>query len=144
MTQKSPHTTSRPQPVATAETRPFWEGAAEGKLVLRRCCACGRLAAPLAPRCVDCLGDSFELATLSGRAALDGRTKLHLRPLPDHEGPLVIVECALAEDPRIVLIALDQNGCTEMAAPGTPLQLHFPPTEGDTRFAVVQSTEAQP
>ncbi len=143
MKQSMSHIPPRPQPVATAETRPFWEGAGEGALRLRRCAHCGRLAAPLAPRCVACLGDAFEVETLSGRAQLKGRSVVHLQPLPGREGPLVIVEAALHEDPRIVLIALDEAGVTETALPGAALRLGFGPVEGAHRFAVVLAPEEQ-
>ncbi|MCB1395315.1 MAG: hypothetical protein H6898_10885 [Rhodobacter sp.] len=141
MSQSTSHIPPRPLPVATAETRPFWDGAAEGALRLRRCTHCGRLAAPLAPRCAGCLGDRFTVDTLSGRATLKGRTVLHLNALPGRDGPLVIVECAIEEDPRIVLIALDDSGVTNGALPGQPLQLGFGPDEGGTRFAVVLPAE---
>jgi Predicted nucleic-acid-binding protein containing a Zn-ribbon len=138
-----PHNPLRPQPVATAETRVFWDGAGEGVLRLRRCTSCGRLAAPLAPRCAGCLGADFAVETLSGRAALKGRTVLHLPVFPGREGSLAIAECALEEDPRIVLIALDEGRVTESMAPGAPLQLTFPATAEGARFAVVQAPEAR-
>ncbi|PTX03002.1 hypothetical protein DDE23_08760 [Pararhodobacter aggregans] len=144
MTQSMTQAPARPQPVPTAETRPFWAGAAEGALVLRRCGACGRLAPPLAPRCPECLGDSLQPETLSGRATLKGRTRLHLQPLPGRSGPLVIVEAALVEDPRIVLVALDESGCTAEAPPGTPLRLGFAAPDDGTRFLIVLSAEGQP
>ncbi len=143
MKQSMSDTSQRPQPVATAETRPFWDGAAEGVLCLRRCADCGRLAAPLAPRCVNCLGDVFKVETLSGRAQLKGRCVVHLQPLPGRDGPLVIVEAALHEDPRIVLIALDETGITETALPGAALRLGFGPVEGSHRFAMVLPPEDQ-
>lgn len=137
MTQSMPHIALRPQPVVTAETRTFWDGAAQDALRLRRCRECGRLAAPMAPRCVGCLGDAFDDETLSGAVALRGRTVVHLQPLPGRDGPLVIVECAVVEDPRIVLIALDEAGVTDHAAPGARFRLHFPPVESGARFATV-------
>ncbi len=141
MSQSSTHIPARPQPVATAETRTFWNGAAKDELHLRRCTACGRLAAPLAPRCVDCLGETFTVEALSGRVALKGRTVLHLKPLPGRDDALVIVECAIVEDPRIVLIALDDTGLTAGAQPGTVLRLGFAPDEGEAHFATVLSLE---
>jgi hypothetical protein len=138
MTQSMTHNALRPQPVVTAETRTFWDGAAHGDLRLRRCTGCGRLAAPGAPRCVGCLGDAFRDETLSGSVVLVGRTVLHLQPLPGRDGPLVIVECAVAEDPRIVLIALDESGVTENARPGSPFTVIFPATEEGACFATVQ------
>lgn len=135
------HKPQRPQPVPTAETRPFWEGAAEGALVLRRCQGCGRLAPPLAPRCPGCLGDTLLAERLSGRVMLKGRTRLHLQPLPGRTGPLTLVECAVLEDPRIVLIALDELGCTDGAPPDVVFHLGFSPAQGDTHFAVVLPPE---
>jgi len=53
---------AKPVPVPDDESRPFFDGALEGKLMLRRCRSCGTfmwpvggvIATPLRPRCVEC------------------------------------------------------------------------------------------
>lgn len=58
-------------PVAvTPESRAFWEGAAEGRLVLPRCRTCGR--AHYHPRsfCPHCFSDQLESFDASGRGTI--------------------------------------------------------------------------
>ena len=46
-----------------------------------------------------------------------------LPALPGREGPICIVECALAEDPRTVIAMLDETGSVRGCAPDTPLTI---------------------
>ncbi|MDY6858831.1 MAG: zinc ribbon domain-containing protein [Pseudomonadota bacterium] len=116
-------TAQRPIPAPSAETRPFWEGAKAGTLTLARCRDCGRIPYPPRPRCPDCLSDRLEWIDLSGKALLKGWTDVHLPALPGREGPICIVECALAEDPRTVIAMLDETGSVRGCAPDTPLTI---------------------
>jgi uncharacterized OB-fold protein len=116
---------ARPIPVPTAETAPFWEGARTNALVLPQCASCGRIAPPTAPRCPSCLSADLTPFTCSGRASLRGRTVLHLSGLPGREPPLTIAECAVEEEPRVVLIALDPLDVTRALAPGAAVTLTF-------------------
>ncbi|MBF9033230.1 hypothetical protein HKCCE2091_03180 [Rhodobacterales bacterium HKCCE2091] len=138
MTQSTPNSAPRPVPVPTAESRVFWDGAEAGRLTLRRCTGCGRLAAPLAPRCAGCLGAEFEAETLSGRAVLGGRTVLHVPGIPGGATPATLVQCAVAEDPRIGLVALDTTGATKRLRPGDMLSLSFADMGGGVFLAVAR------
>ena len=113
----------RPIPAPSAETQPFWDGAKSGTLMLARCCDCGRIPYPPRPRCPGCLSDHLEWTTLSGKAFLKGWTDIHLPALPGREGPICIVECTLAEDPRTVIAMLDETGSVRGCAPDTPLTI---------------------
>ena len=44
----------KPQPRPTAETLPFWQACAEGRLVFQRCRACGHAQFPPRLRCIRC------------------------------------------------------------------------------------------
>lgn len=125
MTQIPETSPQRPQPVPTAETASFWDGARSGTLTLRKCSRCGNICAPLSPRCPDCLSDDLVPTACSGRASLRGRTVLHVPGLPGRKPPVAIVECAVEEAPGIVLVALDETGTTRTLAPGAPLQMEF-------------------
>lgn len=59
-----------PGPTVTELTRPFWENAAEGKLTLQRCGACG--SAVFYPRalCPHCWADALAWETASGGGRL--------------------------------------------------------------------------
>ncbi|WP_198670774.1 Zn-ribbon domain-containing OB-fold protein [Oceanicella sp. SM1341] len=135
-------TLDRPLPVTTLETEPFWEGARAGRLVLMRCAECGRLAPPLAPRCPACLSAARAPQTCSGRVSLRGRTVLHLPALPGHPPPLVVVECAVAEEPAVMLVALDPEGISERLPPGAALRLGFATEANGQAYAVVAGAGA--
>ena len=47
-------TTDKPLPEITDQTRPFWESAKAGKLVLQKCAECGATHFRPAPWCIEC------------------------------------------------------------------------------------------
>jgi len=132
----------RPRPVPTKETAVFWEKAAEGALFLSKCVSCGRMAPPLSPRCPDCLGDQMSPVQCSGRATLAGRTVLHIPGYPGQEMPATLVQCAIEEDPRILLVALDADDVTASLAPGAPARIGFR-TDADGSYAIVMPEQAR-
>ena len=94
---------ARPVPEPTATTRPFWEAAADGKLVVQRCLACGHLRFPPGPVCTECLDERAEWTHLSGLATV-------LSHLVFHQGygvpwsatlPYSVVMLQLDEGPRM-------------------------------------------
>ena len=44
----------RPQPGVTDQTRPFWQGAGEGRLMMQKCSACGTVNFYPKPWCIEC------------------------------------------------------------------------------------------
>ncbi|SFK23398.1 Zn-ribbon domain-containing OB-fold protein [Celeribacter neptunius] len=117
--------THRPTPAPSAETLPFWQAAKTGELRLAQCRDCGRIPFPPKPRCPDCLTETLDWVTLSGRATLRGWTDIHLDALPGHKAPICLVECALVEDPRAVIAMIDESGSARGAAPDSPMQIRF-------------------
>jgi uncharacterized OB-fold protein len=59
-----------PVPVADDESRPFFEGARERRLMLLRCTECGRYRLPGRDRCAECMSTRVEWAEASGRGRL--------------------------------------------------------------------------
>jgi uncharacterized protein len=115
----------RPAPVVTAETRKFWEAAAQGQLVLAQCPLCGRIPYPPTSRCPKCLEASLEWGRLSGSVHLIGWTDLHLAANGLGPGPTTIVECALVEDLRAHMVAICRDGSVRNCAPDALAQIHF-------------------
>jgi uncharacterized OB-fold protein len=80
---------------------PFFDAAASGQLLVKRCAACGHWVAPysrggVAPdRCPQCTSDRLEWAAASGDATLVTWTVVHTREGP--APPVGVVE--LAEGP---------------------------------------------
>ena len=59
-----------PAPTATPETAPFWEAAAEGKLLVKTCTACGRAHHYPRPICPFCGSDRTEWTESPGRGVI--------------------------------------------------------------------------
>ncbi len=103
MTTAIPAPSPRPVPEVTELTRPFWESAARGKLVVQRCVACAHLRFPPGPVCTACLDPRAEWHALSGGATV-------LSHLVFHQGygapwsnslPYSVVMVQLDEGPRM-------------------------------------------
>ncbi len=77
-------------PVPDERSRPFFDGAREGRLVLQRCRACRTWLHPVRRRCTRCGGAEIEWAAASGRARLYSWGRLHRAYLPQHQSRLPI------------------------------------------------------
>lgn len=85
-----------PMPLADATTLPFWQAAAEHRLVVQRCAACAHTRHPPAPVCPECRSEAAEWLELDGRGELYTYTIVH-RPLAAGQAlPFVIAVVALA------------------------------------------------
>ena len=73
-------------PAITDLTRPFWTAAAEGRLLLPRCNACGRHFFRPEVACTHCFATDWQWAPASGRGTLYSHTVLH-RPPPRPASP---------------------------------------------------------
>ena len=84
-----------PSPTADAITLPFWQAAAEHRLVAQRCKACGKTRIPPAPICSACRSDEADWQQLSGRGEVYTYTIVH-RPIAANQPlPTVIAVIAL-------------------------------------------------
>jgi uncharacterized protein len=75
---------AKPVPVPDAHSAPFFDGAREGLLMLRRCRACDTymspiagIGAPVRPRCVACFSGDVGWAASGGRASLYSFVIMH-------------------------------------------------------------------
>ncbi|MEU8569054.1 Zn-ribbon domain-containing OB-fold protein [Streptomyces pathocidini] len=96
-------------PEADAFTRPYWDAAAEGRLLIRRCGDCG--AAHHYPRefCPRCWSENVTWERAGGRAALYTWSVVHrndLPPFPDRV-PYVAAVVDLVEGPRMMTEVVD-------------------------------------
>lgn len=86
-----------------APTAPFWAAAAEHRLSLPRCDACGRLVWYPADRCRRCGGQAQTWVDLSGRGTLFSWVVVHQQFLPQYDPPFVTALVAVDEDPAVRL-----------------------------------------
>lgn len=94
-------TTNRSKPVPTPETRHFWDGTREHKLLLQQCENCDRIYFPPRPFCPRCSERRVKVVPASGRATLYSYVISH-RPAPGFEPPFSIAVVQLEEGPRMM------------------------------------------
>ena len=100
---------TRPIPVPTPETQPFWDGCARGELLLQRCERCGSVWHPPSPLCPSCLSTDHAWSGASGRGTVYTYSVVHhaFRPVWEPLVPYVVAIIELAEGPRMVSNLID-------------------------------------
>jgi uncharacterized OB-fold protein len=96
-------------PAADDDTRPFWDAARDGKLLIKRCADCGRAHFYPRPFCPLCWSDAVHWEEASGRAELYTWSVVHhndLPPFPERI-PYVAAVVDLAEGPRMQTNVVD-------------------------------------
>jgi len=112
-------------PTIEADTAPWWQAAAEGRLLLRRCRSCA--AAHLYPRpfCPACWSDDVVWEQASGAAVLYSYSVVRFNDLPPfaERVPYVAAIVELAEGPRLTTNLVDCE--LDDLTVGMPLQVTF-------------------
>ncbi|WP_411079912.1 Zn-ribbon domain-containing OB-fold protein [Streptomyces sp. cmx-18-6] len=92
----------RPEP--DAFTRPYWDAAGEGRLLIRRCAGCGRAHHYPREFCPYCWSEDVGWERASGHATLYTWSVVHRNDLPPFGGrvPYVAAVVDLAEGPRMM------------------------------------------
>lgn len=95
---------SKPLPIVDQDTQPFWEGCAQGKLLLQRCNECGAVWHPPSPVCHQCLSSANEWVEASGEGTVFSYVVVHqaFHPAFAEEVPYVVALVALAEGPHLM------------------------------------------
>lgn len=116
---------SKPIPQPDEPSRPFFEGAQRGELMLQHCTACGAYLSPGSRACTECLSEALEWVAASGQATLFTYAVMHQQYHPGFVDalPYNLAVVELAEGPRlntnVVGIPNDQLRV------GMPLQVTF-------------------
>ncbi|WAX56271.1 Zn-ribbon domain-containing OB-fold protein [Jatrophihabitans cynanchi] len=112
-------------PTIEADTALWWQAAAEGRLLLRRCRSC--TAAHLYPRpfCPSCWSEDVAWEQASGAASLYTYSVVRFNDLPPFAGrvPYVAAIVELAEGPRLMSNLVDCE--PDELTVGMPLQVTF-------------------
>ena len=105
----------------------FWDGAAEGKLLVQRCTECGTLRHPPAPMCGTCGSLSSDAVEASGRGRVVSWIVSRHPNRPDEE-PRIVVLVELDEGTRLVSNLVDPPD----AGPydDRPVQVEFHDVDG--------------
>jgi uncharacterized OB-fold protein len=89
-------------------TRPFWEAAGRGEIVIPRCERCGRFNWYPRERCASCEGERMPWTRVSGRGALFSWAVVRrawVKPFAEM-APYVTGLVSLEEDPAVRLVTL--------------------------------------
>ena len=99
----------KPHPVVDELSRPFWEAARAGKLLLQRCVSCGEHQFYPRPFCLACSGSDLEWIPATGKGSL--RTFSIVQRTADpafaDDVPYVFAVVELSEGPHLTVNVLD-------------------------------------
>jgi hypothetical protein len=124
-------------PYANIETKPFWDGCLEGRLLLQRCSACGAWRHPPSPICPVCLSDAHEWIAARGRGTVYTFTVVReARRGWEKLVPYVIAVIGLEEGPHILSNIV--NIAPEQVAIGMPVAVTFAELDGSTKLPLFQ------
>lgn len=116
------------------ETEPYWEAAAEGRLLVTGCNECGRVYHPPRARCPDCLSDDTEWVEASGEGEIYAHSVTRQMGPPYHEAtPYVVAYVELAEGPRMLTNVVTDD--PEALSVGQSVEVCFHETD-DGEYAI--------
>ena len=94
----------KPLPVPDADTRAYWEGLREGRLLLQHCRACGGVQFYQQAICRACGSEEIEHRPASGRGRVHSFSVVHRAPGPAfrNDVPYCVLLVELEEGPRMV------------------------------------------
>ena len=125
-------------PVANPDTKPFWDGCGEGKLLLQRCAVCAAYRHPPSPICPHCLSDQADWVRASGRGKV--YTFVVVRESRargwDKMVPYVLAVVELDEGPRILTNLT--NVAPEAVTIEMPVEVTFAELDGTTKLPLFQ------
>ncbi|MCK1675185.1 Zn-ribbon domain-containing OB-fold protein [Bradyrhizobium sp. 150] len=111
-------------PVATPETKHFWDGASQGRLVVQQCQQCEHTYFPPRPFCCECGSRDVAPRECSGRARLYSYVISH-RAAPGFEAPYSIAVVELEEGPRLMTNIVNVPQTPEALVLDMPLRVTF-------------------
>lgn len=94
-------TATKPLPEADEASKPFFDGALEGHLMLMKCSNCGAWRLPSRHHCDECLSPDFTWERASGRGTVRTFGVMHQRYHAAFKTPYNVTIVELEEGPRI-------------------------------------------
>ena len=96
---------SMPPPLASTTTLPWWEAAAEHRLVFQRCTSCDHMRHPPAPICPECRSPESDWREVSGRGEVFTYTVVHRPIAAGQDLPYVVAVVALEDAGGVRMIS---------------------------------------
>ena len=111
-------------PTPTPETKHYWDGAKDGKLILQKCNDCSDNYFPPRPFCPKCGSRSVQEFQASGKGSLYSYVINHL-PSPGFTPPFAIAVVELEEGPRLMSNIVECEQTPEALELDMPLEVTF-------------------
>lgn len=136
---------TRPVPVPTPVTQPFWDGAKAGELRLQRCEDCAEHVFYPRVGCPFCGSSRLEWTAVSGRARLSSYVIVHV-PAPGFadDAPYVLALVQLDEGPRMMTNLVNVPPDPGALPLDMPLEVVFEPRRDHAIPMFQPVTEARP
>lgn len=115
-------------PVREPETAPYWDGAREGRLLIKQCDSCAITFHYPRTQCPFCLSDSSWIDT-AGNGTIYSYSTVHAR-----EGAYVLAWVTLAEGPSMLTNILTPDPTALQV--GQAVRVDFIETKGEERLPV--------
>jgi uncharacterized OB-fold protein len=121
---------TKPLPEPTRDSKPYWDGLAEGRLMIQKCAACGKLRHYPRPVCESCYSMEVTWTQASGRGCVHSWTVAHHAFHPGFKAELPYI-LALVDLEEGVRMTAQLRGVTpgEMRI-GLPVKVAFERTTG--------------
>ena len=130
-------TYTKPLPTPDPDTREFWEGCRQHRLLVMKCLQCGNLRWPPRPGCPFCSSQETAREEVSGKGTVYSYIVYRRAFLPEfaQDTPYVVAIVELEESPRVRMLS-NIVGCEPEAAHiGMPVRVVFEDvTDEDTLF----------
>ena len=117
-------------PAVTEETEPFWTAAAEGRLLVQGCTACGAESFPPRGICRSCRSRETTMVEVTGPGVVYSLTVNHQRWLPDLEVPYAVVLVEFPGHPGVRVVGRLRGCAVEDATIGLTVHIGFEPGPG--------------
>ncbi|MCL6559433.1 MAG: Zn-ribbon domain-containing OB-fold protein [Firmicutes bacterium] len=116
---------TKPLPLSSKWSRPFWEGARQHKLLFKKCSKCGKIDHPPYLYCTECMAEEHEWIEASGKGKIYAfTTVLAGAPLPfAGDVPYTIAIVDLVEGPRMLTTIVEAK--PEDLAIGMEVEVFF-------------------
>ncbi|MDZ4363264.1 Zn-ribbon domain-containing OB-fold protein [Brevundimonas sp.] len=115
-------------------SRPYWEAAAQGRLIAPKCDDCGRFFFAPEIACTHCFSLNWTWSSVAGQGEVYSYTTIHRAPQPGMAAPYVLAAIDLPEGFAMFAHVVDCP--SEALVCGLPVQVDFRPLH-DGRIAPV-------
>jgi uncharacterized protein len=110
-------------PDQSPETKPYWDAAAKGRLLLKKCNACGELHFYPRSICPFCFSDDTTWIEASGNGTIYSYSVMRRVPVP-----YVVAYVTLAEGPTMITNVVDCD--PDAVKIGQAVRVTFKPSDG--------------